>query len=73
MKPSDQKIKEKILRLENVIVRTGHTRSTIYRDMNNNNFPKPISIGIRCVGWIESEIDSWVANQIQRSRNGSKK
>jgi prophage regulatory protein len=31
-------------------------------------FPKPISIGVRAVGWIEAEIDAWLAAQVEKSR-----
>ena len=68
MKPEEQKIKERILRLAQVIDRTGLSRSTIYLGMKNNDFPKPINLGIRCVGWPESEIDTWIFDRIQKSR-----
>jgi prophage regulatory protein len=31
-------------------------------------FPKPVSIGVKAVGWIESEIDDWLNAQVQKSR-----
>lgn len=58
-----------ILRLPEVIARTGLARSTIYLKISENTFPSPISLGgKRAVGWIEEEIQSWIENQINLSR-----
>ena len=57
-----------ILRLPDVISRTGLARSTIYLRIKEGTFPKPISLGDRAVGWLESDIEQWVKNQIQKSR-----
>jgi len=57
-----------ILRLPTVKTRTGLSRSTIYLRVAAGNFPKPISLGARAVGWLDSEIDAWLANQIELSR-----
>jgi len=57
-----------ILRLPDVKSRTGLSRSTIYLRVNEGTFPKPISLGGRAVGWIESEVQGWVNKQIEQSR-----
>ena len=58
-----------ILRLTTVKKCTGLSRSTIYLRIAQGNFPKQISLGGRAVGWIKSEIEAWLANQIAESRN----
>ena len=58
-----------ILRLPAVQARTGLSRSTIYLRIAEDRFPRPISLGERAVGWIESEIDEWLEQQIESSRN----
>ncbi|TAL40180.1 MAG: AlpA family phage regulatory protein [Alphaproteobacteria bacterium] len=60
--------KERILRLDDVKARTGLSRSTIYLNISNGSFPRHISLGARCVGWLESEIDAWIQARIQKSR-----
>ena len=60
-----------ILRLPLVKARTGLARSTIYLRISEHTFPKPIALGARAVGWISSEIDSWVASRIEASRGGA--
>lgn len=51
---------ERILRLPEVKARTGLGRSTLYDAMARGNFPHPIKLGVRAVGWAESEIDAWL-------------
>lgn len=65
----------KILRRKQVEARTGLSRSTIYSRINGTRpgecdptFPKPISLGAKAVGWIESEVDAWITAQIEKSR-----
>ena len=57
-----------ILRLPAVKTRTGLSRSTIYLRVAAGNFPKPISLGARAVGWVEAEVEAWLAGQIELSR-----
>lgn len=59
-----------ILRLPTVKDRTGLSRSTIYLRISEGTFPKPISLGSRAVGWIESEINEWLEQRIESSRVG---
>lgn len=58
-----------ILRRHDVEARTGLSRSTIYLRMAQGVFPRAISLGgLRAVGWLESEIDAWLHEQIAASR-----
>jgi len=54
-----------ILRLPVVKARTGLSRSTIYLRISEGAFPKPVSLGPRAVGWVESEIAEWIASRIE--------
>ena len=60
-----------ILRLPNVKARTGLSRSTIYQRVSAGTFPKPVNLGVRAVGWLEAEIDGWLAAQVERSRKSA--
>jgi prophage regulatory protein len=57
-----------ILRLPEVINQTGLSRSSIYLRIANNQFPKPISLGGRAVGWVEQDVDEWIVEKIEMSR-----
>lgn len=52
-----------VLKRPTVQMRTGLSRSTIYLMMSQGRFPKPIPLGARAVGWIESEIDVWLESR----------
>ena len=58
----------KILRLPIVLDRTGLSRSTVYQRVTEGKFPQPVSLGARAVGWIETEVEEWIARQIEASR-----
>lgn len=55
---------DRILRINTVLDRTGLSRSTMYRKMENGTFPKNIRISTRCAGWRESAINAWLRNPI---------
>jgi len=55
----------RIIRLKDVMDLTGLARSTIYKFISGNSFPKPISLGDRCVGWLESEVHDWILDKIK--------
>lgn len=59
---------QSLLRLPQVMARTGLGRSAIYGRIQNGGFPSPVQIGPRAVGWIDTEIDEWVATRIKASR-----
>ena len=54
-----------ILRRKQVEDRISLSRSTIYLNIKNGTFPKPIKLGARAVGWLESEIEKWLADRIE--------
>lgn len=54
-----------ILRRIQVEKRTGLSRSTIYLQMQSGKFPKPINLGLRSVGWLEHEIEDWLAARME--------
>ena len=61
-----------ILRLPQVKAVTGLSRSSIYNYIANGSFPRQVRLGPRCVGWIEQEVDAWVAGLIA-SREGEQR
>ena len=61
----------RVLRLPRVQARTGLSRSSIYMRVANRSFPQPIRLGPRAIGWIESEVDQWIREQISASRGNA--
>ena len=62
---------DSILRLPAVKTRTGLSRSTIYLRISQGTFPRPVNLGGRAVGWMEEEIQSWLAERIAASRKAA--
>lgn len=65
----DTRAPARFLRLPEVVARTGLSRSTIYVRLDQGRFPRPVSLGGRAVGWIESEVDEWIRARIVASRS----
>ena len=55
----------RIIRLKEVMDCTGLGRSTIYKYMGEGSFPQRVTLGDRAVGWVESEVMSWVMARIE--------
>lgn len=57
-----------ILRLPQVCKVTGLGRSMIYQLESEHRFPCRVRIGARAVGWVESEVQQWLANRLEHHR-----
>ena len=74
--PASDKIREsprgllstnKFIRLDQVKLMTGLSKSTIYDWMAKGTFPKQISLGPRVVAWSEQAVETWIQSQIDAS------
>ena len=73
--PSSDKPKPRLIRLPEVLSRTGYGRTSIYRKMEEGTFPKSLKLGgpikdstkfdSRAIAWIEDEVDQWVESIIE--------
>lgn len=57
-----------LLRLPAVIALVGLRRSTIYHMVQAGEFPAPVRLGPRCVGWPSSEVSAWIDARIAAPR-----
>lgn len=57
-----------ILRLPQVCKVTGLGRSMIYKLESQHRFPSRVRIGLRAVGWVESEVQFWLTSRIAHHR-----
>lgn len=55
----------KLIRIKEVMSRTGLGRSTIYKYMNLGRFPQQIKLSARFVAWVESEVEAWIQERIE--------
>jgi prophage regulatory protein len=54
----------RLLRLPEVLDRTGLGRTSLYVAMKSGAFPAPAHLGGRIVAWSESEVDAWIAARL---------
>lgn len=59
----------KIIRLPEVMQRTGASKEFIYKMIRRGEFPASIRIAPRYAGWIESEIEAWLHQRIAAARS----
>ncbi|KAF3999192.1 helix-turn-helix transcriptional regulator [Glaciimonas immobilis] len=53
-----------ILRVKDVIAKTGIKRTNLYRQVKAKTFPAPINLGAKAIGWIENEVDAWIESRM---------
>lgn len=61
----------RLIRLPEVMNRTGYGKAWIYRLISEGRFPTPIKIGIRSVAFIEEEIEEWIQTAIDKTRKNA--
>jgi prophage regulatory protein len=58
-----------LLRITDVVKLTSLSRSSIYRMIANDEFPRQISIGNRQARWSRAEVENWCQEQIYASQS----
>jgi prophage regulatory protein len=69
-----QSPQKRLIRLPEVLSRTGYGRTTIYRKMEDGSFPRSVKLGgppidpnvfdSRAIAWIEDEVEQWIESRI---------
>ena len=49
----------RLIRIQEVLERTGLSRSSLYRKIGSGDFPAQVRLGDRSVAWVEAEVDDW--------------
>jgi prophage regulatory protein len=76
-----QSPQKRLIRLPEVLSRTGYGRTTIYRKMEDGSFPRSVKLGgppidpnvfdSRAIAWIEDEVEQWIESRIEERDLGS--
>jgi len=56
-----------ILRRPSVEAKTGLSRSSIYRMIQSGEFPAPVKLSKRSVGWDSEAVQQWINDRIEES------
>ena len=57
------------LRRKAVCETTGLPASTLYAKIAAGEFPKPVKLGKRAVGWLSTDIDDWKRKKMEQSND----
>jgi prophage regulatory protein len=57
-----------ILRFPDVVKKTGLSKSSIYQRIRAKDFPTPIHIGPRAVGFVRHEVDEFICDLMEHAR-----
>lgn len=60
----------RILRFPDVVRKTGMSKSDIYGRIRRNEFPEPVQLGPRSVGFVEREVNGFLKRLVVRGRSG---
>jgi len=55
----------RFLRLPEVKHQVGIGRTAIYQKIKSGEFPAPISLGPRAVGWTSDSIENWIEARVK--------
>lgn len=58
-----ERSEERLLRLPEVLHRTGMSRSWVYAAMGTGRFPAFVRVGARAIGWRSTDVDKWIASR----------
>ena len=53
----------RLIRIAEVLSRTGLSKSSVYRKMEKEDFPPGVKLGERSRGWYECEVDHWISTR----------
>ena len=62
---------KQIYRFPEVMKLTGLSHSSIYLAVSKDEFPKPIKIGRRAVGWHQNVIEEWMQKLMERNNENT--
>lgn len=55
----------RVLRISDVVMYVGLSRSTIYLLIKSRAFPAPVKIG-KCTCWLICDIEGWIENKFNK-------
>ncbi|ENM5751140.1 AlpA family transcriptional regulator [Vibrio mimicus] len=58
----------RLIRFREVLTMTGLSRSSLYRFIEENQFPPQVQLGGRAVAWVEGEVQDWIKKRINNRK-----
>lgn len=66
--PTIDPAQERLMRRPEVLRLTGLSRSSMYRLIEKLDFPRPVRLSAKTVGWPASQVNAWIAARVTASR-----
>lgn len=60
--------KSRLIKVDEVAHRTGLAKSTIFAKIARDEFVQPIRVKVGVTRWLESDIDTWIENLVNRHK-----
>lgn len=64
---------QKLLRIKDVVDKTGISRTKVYLLIQEGKFPAPIKLGERVALWPEAAVDQWITDLVKAAHTGDSK
>jgi prophage regulatory protein len=64
--PADPAKPIRLLRIQQVLELVGLKKATVYELQRTGQFPRSVKITSRAVGWVEEEVQQWLAERRNR-------
>jgi prophage regulatory protein len=61
----------RFLRLAEVKLITGLSKTSLYAMIRERSFPPPVRLGPRAVAWVRSEVTQWAVDRVNASRSAA--
>lgn len=55
----------RLIKMPEVMRRTGNGKTWIYRLIPQDRFPRLVKVGSRAIAFVESEVDDWISQRIE--------
>lgn len=61
---------DRFISMRDAVARVGLSKTEIYRRVSAGTFPRPVPLGPQRVAFLESEIDTWIAERVKAREAG---
>lgn len=58
-----------LVEIRSVVQQVKKCKTLVYAGVKEKTFPPPIKVGKRRVAWLQADIDTWIRQQVERSRS----
>ncbi|MBE3868275.1 helix-turn-helix transcriptional regulator [Vibrio parahaemolyticus] len=57
-----------LLKIEDILQMLNISRTTFWRIRKESEFPEPVKLGCRILGWPKEEVERWILDRYQQAQ-----